>query len=55
MKDGKHVILCVDDDQDFLDSLRMILEDSGYVIETATAPRKGFAYKEDSPTSSSST
>ena len=26
MQDGKHVILYVDDDQDFLDSMRILLE-----------------------------
>ena len=30
MQDGKHVILYVDDDQDFLDSMRVLLEANGY-------------------------
>lgn len=35
MRDGKPVILYVDDDQDFLDSMRAILEANGYVMEEA--------------------
>ena len=35
MQDGKHVILAIDDDQDFLDTLRILLEASGYVMEEA--------------------
>ena len=26
MQDGKHVILCVDDDRDLLDALKLVLE-----------------------------
>jgi CheY-like chemotaxis protein len=35
MKDGKHVILCVDDDKDLLDSMKVIIESGGYVVEAA--------------------
>ncbi len=35
MRDGKPVILYVDDDQDFLDSMRAILEANGYIMEEA--------------------
>ena len=35
MKDGKHVVLCVDDDQDFLLGLQVILEDNGYAMVQA--------------------
>jgi hypothetical protein len=28
-KSKKHIILCVDDDKDFLDSLKLIMEGSG--------------------------
>lgn len=35
MKNGKPVILCVDDDQDVLDALRLVLESNGYVIRRA--------------------
>lgn len=38
MEDGKHVILYVDDDPDYLDAVRIILERAGYrMIEAATA------------------
>jgi DNA-binding response OmpR family regulator len=50
MKDGKHVILCVDDDADFLDSLRMIVESHGYVMETAGSAEEGLRkYKSVKP------
>ncbi len=35
MQDGKHVILCVDDDSDMLLALRMVLESAGYVVAEA--------------------
>lgn len=35
MRNGKPVILYVDDDQDFLDSMRAILESNGYIMEEA--------------------
>ncbi len=41
MKQGKHVILCVDDDQDFLDSMRTIMESNNYVVETANSGEEG--------------
>ncbi len=51
MKDGKKVILCIDDDKDFLDSMRAILEGSSdYHIETANSAADGLrAYKSVSP------
>jgi CheY-like chemotaxis protein len=41
MKDGKHVILCVDDDQDFLDSMKMIIEGADYIFEMAGSAQEG--------------
>jgi len=41
MRDGKYVILYVDDDQDMLDSLRMVLEANGYVMEEALSAEDG--------------
>ncbi|HUT76696.1 MAG TPA: response regulator [Polyangia bacterium] len=41
MKDGKHVILYVDDDPDFLDSTKMVLEANGFVVETAQSAEEG--------------
>jgi DNA-binding response OmpR family regulator len=37
MNEGQHVILCVDDDPDFLDSLRIIIESSHYAVVTASS------------------
>ncbi|MBU0550916.1 response regulator [Myxococcota bacterium] len=41
MRDGKHVILCVDDDDDILESLQIILEASGYIVERASSAEEG--------------
>ena len=50
MQDGKHVILYIDDDQDFLDSMRVLLEASGYQIVEARSAEEGLrAYKEARP------
>ena len=50
MKDGKHVILCVDDDQHVLDTLRPVLESSGYVMVEATSAESGLRkYRETRP------
>ena len=50
MQDGKHVILCVDDDPDILEAIRMILEANGYKVVAAESAREGLkAYKEHKP------
>ncbi|HBM15594.1 MAG TPA: response regulator [Lentisphaeria bacterium] len=50
MKDGKKVILCVDDDNDILDSLKIILEKSNYTVYTACSAESGLRkYKEVCP------
>jgi len=36
MKDGKYVVLCVDDDPDVVAGLRALLEANGYVAEAAS-------------------
>lgn len=36
MRDGKYVILCVDDDQDILTALRLVLASAGYHVVTAS-------------------
>jgi DNA-binding response OmpR family regulator len=41
MKDGKHVILCIDDDPDYLESIRMILESNGYAVAQARSAEEG--------------
>ena len=50
MQDGKHVILCIDDDPDIRDSLKMILESSGYVCASASTAEEGVkVFKETRP------
>jgi len=50
MKDGKFVILCIDDDKDYLYSLRMILEANDYVMEEALSAEEGLrVYKDTDP------
>ena len=43
MKDGKHVVLYVEDDRDFLESIRLVLESSGYIVESAVSGEQGLA------------
>jgi len=50
MQDGKHVILYVDDDQDFLDSMRVLLEANGYKMVEAGSGEEGLkVYKQTRP------
>ena len=50
MQDGKHVILYVDDDPDFLDTVRSILESNGYkMVEARTAEEGLKVFKETRP------
>ena len=50
MQDGKYVILCIDDDPDIRDSLKMILEANGYVHVGASTAEEGVrVYKETRP------
>ena len=50
MEDGKHVVLCVDDDPDILEYLRVVLEANDYVVVTAATAEEGLrVYKESSP------
>ncbi|MGI5865240.1 MAG: response regulator transcription factor [Myxococcales bacterium] len=50
MKDGKHVILCVDDDPDILQTLRMVLEKNGYhMVGAASAEEAISKYNEAKP------
>ena len=50
MRNGKHVILYIDDDQDFLDSVRAILEANGFLMEEAESAETGLKkYKETKP------
>lgn len=50
MQNGKHVILYIDDDRDFLDSMRAILEANGYKMVEATSAEQGLkVYRESNP------
>lgn len=50
MQNGKHVILYIDDDRDFLDSVRAILESNGYNMAEASSAEEGLrVYKETKP------
>jgi len=50
MRNGMSVILCIDDDQDFLDSIRLILEAHNYLMEEAISAETGLKkYKETKP------
>ncbi len=50
MKDGKHVILYVDDDPDFRDSMRTVLEANGYYFVDAASGEEGLRqFKSGSP------
>jgi len=41
MSTEKKTILCIDDDKDFLFSLRVILEKNGYTVEEAASAEEG--------------
>ena len=46
----KPVILCVDDDQDFLDSMKTIIESNNYIVKTANSAEDGVrCYKAERP------
>lgn len=50
MRDGKPVILYVDDDPDFLDAMRAILEANGYVMVEAQSAEDGLrAFRRETP------
>jgi DNA-binding response OmpR family regulator len=50
MKDGKNVILAIDDDPDILDTMRTIMESDGHVVETAPTAEDGIrAFKSAQP------
>lgn len=50
MKDGKQVILAIDDNVDFLSAVRVLLESSGYLMITANTAEEGLKrYKEQKP------
>ncbi len=50
MKEGKYVILCIDDDPDVLTMLQTILETNGYAFVSAASAEEGLnVYREEQP------
>ena len=50
MQDGKPVILYIDDDQDFLDGMRVILEANGYLMVEALTAEDGLkVFRDEEP------
>lgn len=50
MRDGKFVVLCVDDDPDILATLRMVLEANGFRMVGAQSAREALVrFEEDRP------
>ena len=50
MQDGKHVILCIDDDEDVRIVLKTVLEANGYAVVTAPTGEDGIRiYKKSQP------
>jgi DNA-binding response OmpR family regulator len=50
MPDEKHVILYIDDDKDYLDAVRAILESDGYAMVEARSAQEGLkVFKEAEP------
>ena len=50
MRDGKHVILYIDDDPDFLDAMRVQLEARDYIMVEAESGEEGLkAFRREKP------
>ncbi|MBN2375528.1 MAG: response regulator [Sedimentisphaerales bacterium] len=50
MQDGKYVIMCVDDDPDILECLRVVLEANDYVVAEAGSAEEALkVFKESRP------
>jgi DNA-binding response OmpR family regulator len=50
MKDGRHVVLYVDDDEDALFAIRVALETNGYAMVEASSAEEGLrSYRESTP------
>ena len=48
MKDGRHVVLCIDDEKDVTESLSIILEANDYHVVTAESAKEGLElFKKD--------
>lgn len=50
MRDGRHVILCLDDDTDVLEQLRLILEANDYAMVAAESAESGLKrFRQEDP------
>ena len=49
MQDGRHVILCIDDDEDVRIILKTVLEAHGYLVKTAPTGEEGLRSYRKSP------
>lgn len=50
MRDGKYVVLAVDDDQDFCETIRLLLQSEGYIVAQANSAEEGLkVYKNEKP------
>jgi len=50
MQNDQHVILCIDDDQDYLDAMREIVESEGYAMVEAKSAEDGLrVYQDEHP------
>lgn len=50
MREGKHLILCIDDDPDVLVPLKIVLEAGGYSVITAPDAKQGIeVFRESQP------
>lgn len=50
MRDGKYVVLCIDDDQDVRETLKVILETNGYACLLASTAEAGLtAFRQGQP------
>lgn len=49
MKDGKFVVLCVDDDPDILQTLKILLEKNGHTVLSAGSAREAVEKAQEQP------
>ncbi len=50
MRDGKYVVLCIDDDEDIRECLQIILEENDYIPVLAESAEDGYrVYEETKP------
>ena len=50
MRDGKYVVLTIDDDPDFCETVRLLLQSEGYIVAQANSAEEGLkVYKTEKP------